>query len=102
MNRRAEAADSLYYEAYCRIKDPVYGCVGTITILHQQIYNAQCQLARIQAEIAALTNDSSHTESHQYQQQVQSVAPGFTPSFFSDQNAAFNSTSYSDLSTWFD
>ncbi|KAK4384219.1 LOB domain-containing protein 12 [Sesamum angolense] len=58
VSRRAEAADSLYYEAYCRIKDPVYGCVGLITILHQQIYDAQCQLARIQAEIAALSSQS--------------------------------------------
>ncbi|KZV17295.1 LOB domain-containing protein [Dorcoceras hygrometricum] len=57
-DRRAEAADSLYYEAYCRLKDPVYGCVGTITILCQQIHNAQCQLATTQAEIASLSAHS--------------------------------------------
>ncbi|KAL0450773.1 UNVERIFIED_CONTAM: LOB domain-containing protein 12 [Sesamum latifolium] len=96
VNRRAEAADSLYYEAYCRIKDPVYGCVGLITILHQQIYNAQCQLARIQAEIAALSTQSQ-SEVQQYQQ-VENVSPSFLP----DQNVGANSTSYYDLSTWFD
>ncbi|XP_075515651.1 LOB domain-containing protein 23-like [Primulina tabacum] len=54
-NRRAEAADYLIFEAQCRLQDPVYGCVGIITILHQQIHEAQFQLARIQAHIAALT-----------------------------------------------
>ncbi|GFQ03688.1 LOB domain-containing protein 23 [Phtheirospermum japonicum] len=60
VSHRAEAADTLYYEAYCRIKDPVYGCVGMITILNQQIYDAQCQLARIQGEIVALTTQQHH------------------------------------------
>ncbi|EPS74389.1 hypothetical protein M569_00371, partial [Genlisea aurea] len=50
-NVRGEAADSLHYEAYCRIKDPVYGIVGMITVLHQQICAAQRHLARVHAEI---------------------------------------------------
>ncbi|KAL8550558.1 hypothetical protein ACS0TY_009111 [Phlomoides rotata] len=83
LNRRAEAAESLYYEVYCRIKDPVYGCVGIITVLHQEIYKAQCELARVEAQIATITK----------QQQVVSVAAP-------DQNAAYTSTPY-DLS-WFD
>ncbi|KAL0331879.1 UNVERIFIED_CONTAM: LOB domain-containing protein 23 [Sesamum calycinum] len=96
VNRRAEAADSLYYEAYCRIKDPAYGCVGLITILHQQIYNAQCQLARIQGEIAALST--------QPQSEVQQYQPGENvgPCFVPDQKVFPNFTSYYDLSTWFD
>ncbi|KAI3465670.1 hypothetical protein Pfo_022333 [Paulownia fortunei] len=96
VSRRAEAADSLYYEAYCRIKDPVYGCVGIITILQQQIYNTQCQLAKIQAEIAAL-NAQSQTEPHQHQQVDNIVASTFLP----HQNVVSNSTSFYDLSTWF-
>ncbi|CDP00630.1 unnamed protein product [Coffea canephora] len=53
VNQRAEAANSIHYEAHCRIKDPVYGCAGIITLLNQQINDAQCELAKIQAEIAA-------------------------------------------------
>ncbi|KAJ8572298.1 hypothetical protein K7X08_008809 [Anisodus acutangulus] len=53
-HKRADVADSLYYEAYCRIKDPVYGCVGIITVLHEEIYHLQCQLAKVQAEIDLL------------------------------------------------
>ncbi|GFP94948.1 LOB domain-containing protein 24 [Phtheirospermum japonicum] len=93
VSRRAEAADTLYYEAYCRIKDPVYGCVGMITILHQQIYNAQCQLARIQGEIVALT-----TQQHEYEYDHHRVQETTAP----HQNVGPNSTSFYDLSTWFD
>ncbi|PIM99332.1 hypothetical protein CDL12_27816 [Handroanthus impetiginosus] len=102
VNRRAEAADSLHYEAYCRIKDPVYGCVGMITILHQQIYNAQCQLARIQAEIAALNAQSQSEVQHYNQHQVESTGSGLSPSLLLDQNGGPNSTPFHDISTWFD
>ncbi|KAF9668299.1 hypothetical protein SADUNF_Sadunf15G0114400 [Salix dunnii] len=51
---RAEAANSLYYEAQCRTQDPVYGCVGIISSLHQQIHSVESQLAKTKAEIAVL------------------------------------------------
>ncbi|KAK9054013.1 hypothetical protein SSX86_025088 [Deinandra increscens subsp. villosa] len=54
MQLRADAVESLYYEAKCRIQDPVYGCAGIIWVLHQQIQIAQSELARTQAEIAFL------------------------------------------------
>ncbi|KAL3813876.1 hypothetical protein ACJIZ3_015144 [Penstemon smallii] len=93
-NYRAEAANSLYYEAYCRIKDPVYGCVGIITILHQQIHNVQCQLAGIQAEIAALSTQSQNEDN---QNQQTEIAPTLI-----EQNGVPNYTSFYDISTWFD
>lgn len=49
---RAEAADTLYFEAQCRIEDPVYGCVRIISQLHQQIHNAEIELSRVGALIA--------------------------------------------------
>ncbi|OAY40573.1 LOB domain-containing protein 24 [Manihot esculenta] len=51
---RAPAADCLCYEARCRIQDPVYGCVGIISLLDQQIQTAENQLAETKAEIAVL------------------------------------------------
>lgn len=54
MHLRGDAVDSLYYEAKCRIQDPVYGCAGIISSLHRQIQIAQSQLAKAQAEIAIL------------------------------------------------
>ncbi|KAJ8774395.1 hypothetical protein K2173_012469 [Erythroxylum novogranatense] len=51
---RAKAAESMYYEAQCRIKDPVYGCVAIISLLHQQIHILESQLAKSRAELAVL------------------------------------------------
>ncbi|XVF34897.1 hypothetical protein REPUB_Repub18cG0097900 [Reevesia pubescens] len=45
---RAEAADFL------RVEDPVYGCVGLIFLLQQQIDSAESQLAKTQVEITVL------------------------------------------------
>ncbi|KAL6512030.1 hypothetical protein OROGR_021627 [Orobanche gracilis] len=89
---RAKAADSLYYEAHCRIKDPVYGCVGMISILHQQIYDSQCQLDEVQAEIAALRGirSQSHVEPN-----AENIVPDF---FFPDQNDhVFSGTAFDEL-----
>ena len=66
VQQRVEAANAMYYEACCRIKDPVYGCVGTIALLQQQIFDDECQLAKIQAEIAVL--NGHHVATHPNQQ----------------------------------
>lgn len=57
---RAQAADTLCYEAYCRIKDPVYGCAGWVSVLHQQLNVAEFQLATIKAEVAAIYQQPDH------------------------------------------
>ena len=43
--QRADAVSSLVYEANARIRDPVYGCVGAISYLQQQVSQLQMQLA---------------------------------------------------------
>ncbi|VFQ81098.1 unnamed protein product [Cuscuta campestris] len=53
-DERADVAESLYYEAQCRVKDPVYGCVGIITHLNDQIRDVQGQLAKVEAQIQVL------------------------------------------------
>jgi hypothetical protein len=37
INRRLDAAVSLCYEAQARLRDPIYGCVGHIFALQQQV-----------------------------------------------------------------
>lgn len=96
VHRRADAADSLYYEAHCRIKDPIYGCVGIINLLHQEIYNVQSQIAKIQAEIAFLSNLE---QSDQTQYQQLQIAPNMDPNVLSEQKGFSNS--FDDSSTWF-
>ncbi|KAM3219993.1 hypothetical protein P3L10_024524 [Capsicum annuum] len=60
-HQRGDVADSLYHEAYWRIKDPVYGCVGIITALHEEIYHVQSQLAKVQAQIDLLYQNGVYT-----------------------------------------
>ncbi|KAL3501725.1 hypothetical protein ACH5RR_036174 [Cinchona calisaya] len=90
VEQRGEAANAMYYEAYCRIKDPVYGCVGIITLLNQQIYDAQCQLAKIQAEIAVL--NGFHAQTGPPCEQLDPVAPSLLDNYSLEGNGNFSST----------
>ncbi|KAL8027021.1 hypothetical protein ABFX02_14G068200 [Erythranthe guttata] len=49
--QRADAANSLVYEANVRLRDPVYGCMGAISALQQQIQTLQSELNAVRAEI---------------------------------------------------
>ncbi|KAI7979427.1 LOB domain-containing protein 4 [Camellia lanceoleosa] len=51
MHQRGDAVSSMVYEANARVRDPVYGCVGAISSLQQQIDLLQTQLALAQAEV---------------------------------------------------
>ncbi|TXG50052.1 hypothetical protein EZV62_025927 [Acer yangbiense] len=51
VHQRADAVSSLVYEANARVRDPVYGCVGAISYLQNQVSQLQMQLAVAQAEI---------------------------------------------------
>eukprot|EP00249_Psilotum_nudum_P001360 c13810_g1_i1 orf=147-446(+) len=44
----------MVYEANARVRDPVYGCVGAISSLQQQVAQLQTQVALAQAEIVCL------------------------------------------------
>ncbi|XP_022147981.1 LOB domain-containing protein 4-like [Momordica charantia] len=52
--QRSDAVSSIVYEAKARIKDPVYGCVGTISSLQRQVEALQEQLAITQAQLLHL------------------------------------------------
>ncbi|KAK4399682.1 UNVERIFIED_CONTAM: LOB domain-containing protein 1 [Sesamum radiatum] len=49
--QRADAVNSMVYEANARLRDPVYGCAGAICQLQYQISELQAELAKAQAEI---------------------------------------------------
>ncbi|KAJ4892055.1 LOB domain-containing protein 15 [Raphanus sativus] len=48
---RADAANSLVYEANVRLRDPVYGCMGAIVALQQQVQALQAELTAVRSEI---------------------------------------------------
>ncbi|KAK4717651.1 hypothetical protein R3W88_015989 [Solanum pinnatisectum] len=51
VSQRVDAANSLVYEANVRLRDPVYGCMGAISTLNQQIQSLQVELNATRAEI---------------------------------------------------
>ncbi|OIT02680.1 lob domain-containing protein 24 [Nicotiana attenuata] len=95
-HQRADVAHSLYYEAYCRTKNPVYGCVGNISILHQEIYHLEWQLAKVEAEISLL-KAQAQTEAQLAQGQQVELSPA---NMLADKNGVYSSLLSSfDLST---
>ncbi|XXG85955.1 hypothetical protein AAC387_Pa11g0949 [Persea americana] len=50
-SQRADAANSLVYEANVRLGDPVYGCMGAISALQQEVQSLQAELNAVRAEI---------------------------------------------------
>lgn len=51
---REDAVNSLSYEADARVNDPIYGCVGALFSLQQQVARLQAELAIAQAELVRL------------------------------------------------
>ncbi|XP_039113993.1 LOB domain-containing protein 15 [Dioscorea cayenensis subsp. rotundata] len=49
--QRADAANSLVYEANVRLRDPVYGCMGAILALQQQVQALEAELNAVRTEI---------------------------------------------------
>ncbi|XP_004491980.1 LOB domain-containing protein 25-like isoform X2 [Cicer arietinum] len=54
-NQREDAVNSLAYEAEARIKDPVYGCVGAISVLQRQVIRLQKELDATNADLIRYT-----------------------------------------------
>jgi uncharacterized protein YfaS (alpha-2-macroglobulin family) len=80
---------SLVYEAHARMRDPVYGCVGAISYLQQQVSQLQVQLALAKAEIlcvqmqhdesasaAAAPSPAKQQLHHHHQQEMECEAYG--------------------------
>ncbi|KAL3636496.1 hypothetical protein CASFOL_018795 [Castilleja foliolosa] len=49
---RNDAVNSLAYEAECRIKDPIYGCVAFVSMLQQHLRQVQQEVERAKKELA--------------------------------------------------
>ncbi|OEL32972.1 LOB domain-containing protein 12 [Dichanthelium oligosanthes] len=60
VQQRGDAVSSLVYEANARMRDPVYGCVGAISFLQNQVSQLQMQLAVAQAEILCIQMQQRH------------------------------------------
>ncbi|XP_057487892.1 LOB domain-containing protein 36-like [Actinidia eriantha] len=57
--QREDAVNSLAYEAEARLRDPVYGCVGLISILQHRLKQVQIDLYNAKKELAAYIGPSA-------------------------------------------
>ncbi|KAK9124612.1 hypothetical protein Sjap_014214 [Stephania japonica] len=108
VQQRPDAVSSLVYEANARVRDPVYGCVGAISYLQNQVSQLQMQLAVAQAEILCIQMQQDPTTaalaSHHHQivmdghdQDKSSVINNFQSNFDSIQAQFLNYASSSNI-----
>ncbi|KAJ0230091.1 LOB domain-containing protein 25 [Hirschfeldia incana] len=50
-HQREDTVNSLAYEAEARLNDPVYGCVGAISVLQRQVLKLQRELEETNADL---------------------------------------------------
>nr|QBA88872.1 AS2 protein [Ceratopteris pteridoides] len=74
-HKREDAVNSLAYEADARVKDPVYGCVGAISILQRQVLQLQQELAIAQSDLARLVGVSGSAIQQQQLAMLQGPGP---------------------------
>ncbi|KAJ6768260.1 LOB DOMAIN-CONTAINING PROTEIN 6-LIKE [Salix koriyanagi] len=55
-SQREDAVNSLAYEADMRLRDPVYGCVGVISLLQHQLRQLQMDLSCAKSELSKYQN----------------------------------------------
>ncbi|XP_027911978.1 protein ASYMMETRIC LEAVES 2 [Vigna unguiculata] len=63
-HQREDAVNSLAYEAEMRLRDPVYGCVGVISLLQHQLRQLQMDLYCAKSELSRYQNLSTITTNH--------------------------------------
>ena len=72
-NVRAQAVDSMYFEAQCRVQFPVYGCAGIISQLHQDIQIAETELAKAKAKAEIAIINFNNEQENQFHHQLLEV-----------------------------
>ncbi|XP_073038252.1 LOB domain-containing protein 25-like isoform X1 [Primulina eburnea] len=75
-HQREDAVNSLAYEAEARLKDPVYGCVGAISVLQRQVLHLQKELDATNADLMRyVTNENTPNFYHNPMNHMQNNPP---------------------------
>ncbi|KAG5412400.1 hypothetical protein IGI04_008719, partial [Brassica rapa subsp. trilocularis] len=74
-NQREDAVNSLFYEAEARLRDPVYGCIGLISILQHRLKQLQHDLDNAKKELAAYVAPNAMFPMHHPQPHFMSLPP---------------------------
>ncbi|KAF5766260.1 putative transcription factor AS2-LOB family [Helianthus annuus] len=79
--QREDAVNSLAYEAEARLRDPVYGCVGFISILQQRLKQIQNDIHTAKQELAGYVGPSAMMPvlNQGYMQQFPNLQPSLGP-----------------------
>ncbi|KAK1559462.1 hypothetical protein Q3G72_014749 [Acer saccharum] len=101
-HKRLDAVVTMCYEALARVRDPVYGCVGHIFTLQQQVVNLQAELAYVQARLSILQRiplplqplppHDHHHHHHHHHHQAQTHSSTSPSSLHSSSEIASSST----------
>ncbi|XP_042518472.1 LOB domain-containing protein 23-like [Macadamia integrifolia] len=59
-SQRADAVDSMVYEAKTRIREPMYGCAGVVSSLQKLINQLQMELATAKAQLLNKTSQQEY------------------------------------------
>ncbi|CAI0553777.1 unnamed protein product [Linum tenue] len=73
---REEAVNSLAYEADARLKDPVYGCLGQISILQHRLKQLHMDLDAAKQELAAAAEQQQQQQQQQRSADLRGTAAG--------------------------
>ncbi|KZV24298.1 LOB domain-containing protein 6 [Dorcoceras hygrometricum] len=76
-SQREDAVNSLAYEAEMRLRDPVYGCVGVISLLQHQLRQLQVDLTFAKSELSKYQNHLTGFL-HQHPQKINIFEGGMT------------------------
>ncbi|XP_057788699.1 LOB domain-containing protein 36-like [Salvia miltiorrhiza] len=74
-SQREDAVNSLAYEAEYRLRDPVYGCVGLISILQQKLKQVQLDLDNAKKELATYIGPSAMLPIYNHPQHHSNYGP---------------------------
>lgn len=102
-HQREDAVNSLAYEAEARLKDPVYGCVGAISVLQRQVIRLQKELDATNADLMRYTNyeqanNNQIMENHQERSNFQ-YGRRMVPSYYSSARNNDISGDHNNIST---
>ncbi|XP_009411209.3 protein ASYMMETRIC LEAVES 2-like [Musa acuminata AAA Group] len=64
--QREDAVNSLAYEADMRLRDPVYGCAGVISVLQHQLRQLQLDLAFAMSELSKYQSAAAAAVGHRF------------------------------------
>ncbi|KAK8941272.1 LOB domain-containing protein 36 [Platanthera zijinensis] len=88
--QREDAVNSLAYEAEARLQDPVYGCVGYISVLQHRLFMLQRELYAANKELSAIIGRASvaaFAPNHQFHAGAGiGLGLGSQPMTYRDQN----------------